>query len=284
MEQTPLIRLMREHRTLFIVVAVGLLLLELEIFAIAVTKSGRESFLQVLDTSGNVLYETDGEQLSDFNKYYFEKTFGPLEHFQKRLQTRERPFPFRAWFAAAVGVPVGVILLIGFVFRAYVTMVFGHRKTQETAEDAPAPVGSRLGSFDNLVRTVSQYNIFIIGFIVFIGVLGIWYLPNMLNEIGKMGVETIARYKWVSISVVAVMLGLVIWVIYLRYLLARKVIDSQTEVEKYRLQLQLDPSLRNMPVLEHRPEAPIAVAALPPGDEPIPERPDRVKWNGVTDH
>lgn len=282
MEQTPLIRLMKEHRTLFIVMAVGLLLLELEIFAIAVTKSGRESFLQVLDTGGNVLYETDGEQLSDFNKYYFEKTFGPLDQFQKRLQSRERPFPFRAWFAAAVGVPVGVILLIGFVFRAYVTMVFGHRNAGDSSDgETAAQAGSRLGSFDNLVRTVSQYNIFIIGCIVFIGVLGLWYLPNMLNEIGKMGVDTIARYKWVSISAVAVMLGLVIWVIYLRYLLARKVIDSRTEVEKFRLQLQLDPSLRSMPVLEHHPEAPISVAALPSGDD---SRPERSKWDGATDN
>lgn len=276
MEQTPLLKLMREHRTLMIIVGVGLLLMELEIFAIAVTKSGRESFLQILDAGGTVIYESDGEQLSDFNRYYFEKTFGPLDQFQKRLETRERPFPFRAWFAAAVGVPVGVILLIGFVIRAYMTLVYGHRRNREAAPEADKPLeNGRLASFDRLVQTVSQYNIFIIGCIVFAGVLGLWYLPNMLNEIGKMGVDTIARYKWVALSAVGVMLALVVWVIYLRYLLARKAIESQTEVEKFRLQLQLDPSYRDTPALAHHPEAPISVTALPPGEPPAPDRPDQ---------
>jgi hypothetical protein len=285
MESSPFLKLMKEHRTLFIIVAVGLLLIELEIFAIAITKSGRDGYLQILDDRGNVVYETDGEQLSDFNKYYFEKTFGPLENFEKRLQTRERPFPFRAWFAAAVGVPVGVILLIGFVFKAYVTMVYGHRKTgaDDGAESAATGEG-RLGRFDNLVRTVSQYNIFIIGVIVFIGVVGLWYLPNMLNEIGKMGIDTIARYKWVALSAVFVMVGLVVWVIYLRYLLARKAIDSQTEIEKYRLQLQLDPSFKETRALEHHPDSPISVTALPAGDEPASKPSDRSEWDRASDH
>ncbi len=284
METTPLLKLMKAHRTLLIVVAVGLLLIELEIFAIAVTKSGRESYLQILDDRGNIVYETDGERLSDFNKYYFEKTFGSLDGFQKRLQTRDRPFPFRAWFAAAVGVPVGVILLLGFVFRAYVTMVFGHGKPQEGPGERSGPGDGRLGRFDNLVRTVSQYNIFIIGGIVFLGVVGLWYLPNMLNEIGKMGVETIARYKWVVLSAIAVMLGLVIWVIYLRYRLAGKAIDSQTEIEKYRLHLRLDPAYRDAPALAHHPDAPLPVTALPAGEEAPSEQLERPAFDRSTDH
>ena len=59
-----------ENRTLFIIIAVVLFLLELEIFAVSVMKSGRKSWLQVIDTDGNVIHETDGKSLSDFNKYY----------------------------------------------------------------------------------------------------------------------------------------------------------------------------------------------------------------------
>jgi hypothetical protein len=45
------------------------------------------------------------------------------------------------------------------------------------------------------------------------------------------------RYKWFFIAAAAVCLGLLIWVIYLRYLLARKSIESRAEVEKHRLEL-----------------------------------------------
>ena len=70
---------MRENKTVFIVIAVVLFLIELEIFAIAAIKSGRKSWLQVINAQGAVIHETDGSNLSDFNKYYFEKTFGPFE-------------------------------------------------------------------------------------------------------------------------------------------------------------------------------------------------------------
>jgi len=63
----------KEHKTMFIVISVVMLLLEIEIFAVAAMKSGRKSTLQVLNTQGNVIFETEGDHLSHFNKYYFEK-------------------------------------------------------------------------------------------------------------------------------------------------------------------------------------------------------------------
>ena len=92
----------------FIIIAVALFLIEIEIFAVAAMKSGRKSWLQVMDQHGNIIHETDGNDLSDFNKYYFEKTFGPLDGYQVKLMTKEFPFPFRAWFVAAVGIPIGI--------------------------------------------------------------------------------------------------------------------------------------------------------------------------------
>ncbi|MEJ2156620.1 MAG: hypothetical protein P8X96_14870 [Desulfobacteraceae bacterium] len=58
----------------------------------------------------------------------------------------------------------------------------------------------------------------------------------------------IARYKWVALGIVGVFLGLVVWIIFLRYLLARKAIETQADVEKYRLQLEL------MGNQQHRPQ------------------------------
>jgi hypothetical protein len=51
------------------------------------------------------------------------------------------------------------------------------------------------------------------------------------------GIGTIIRYRWFFLAVAVTILGIGLWIIYLRYLLAKRAIDSQTEIEKFRLQL-----------------------------------------------
>lgn len=232
MGNKPFAQVMREHKTALLLIVIGLLLVELEVFAVAAMRSGRKSQLQVFDARNNLIYETDGKNLSDFNKYYFEKTFGPLSQYEVRLATRQVDFPFRAWFTAALGIPLGVVLLFAFVMKAYLALVGDdERAPPEVAADAP----SRL---EAAMQRISRMNIFIIGFILFLGVVGYWVVPNSLVYIGKNGMELLIRFKWVVLGVSLVVLGLVIWIIYLRYLLARKAIESQVAVDKYRLALE----------------------------------------------
>jgi len=228
--------LIQENKTLFIIIIVGLFLLELEIFALAAMKSGRKSWLQILDAKGNVIHETSGNNLSEFNKYYFEKTFGPLENYDVRLRTKDNPFPFRAWFVAAIGIPVGAMLLFGFVVKAYVAIFHG----SELQGDDVAPAGesgyeSRL---ESILYRISRMNIFIIGFLIFIGVVSYWIIPNMITYVGRTGIEAVIRFKWVFITLGTVVVGIGLWIVYLRYLLAKKSIDSRTEIEKHRLELE----------------------------------------------
>lgn len=243
-----MLQVIRENKTVFILIAVGLFLIELEIFAIAAMRSGRGARLQVLNDRGILIYEADGTQLTDFNKYYFEKTFGPLENHQTRLVTSVEPFPFRAWFAAAIGVPVGAILLFGFAVRAYMALVYPEAGHGGLTDPANAPDGSET-RFERVIRKVSQFNIFVIGALTFLTAVTIWMLPNMLQKIGTAGVEAIIKYKWVVLGGVVVFLALIVWVIYLRYLLARKTIESQVEVDKYRLQLEMAPENRRVVLL-----------------------------------
>ena len=56
--------LMREHKTLILIIAVVLFLLELEIFALAAMKSGRQSWLQL---------EYDGKAKPDQPKAHWDK-------------------------------------------------------------------------------------------------------------------------------------------------------------------------------------------------------------------
>lgn len=234
MSKKNLMTIIRENRTLFIVIAVGLLLIELEIFVLAAMKSGRQSVIQVMTPAGEVIYESDGRNLSQFDKYYFEQNFGPLDQYRLKLNTREIPFPFRAWFAAAFGLPIAAILMFAFVVKAYLAMFYGDKLKESGEALTPSDDASMLERF--LVR-VSQYNIFIIGFLVLMAILAYWVVPNFIVYIGHLGVDTMIRYKWLFIAVAAISLGLLIWVIYLRYLLARKSIESRTDLEKHRLAL-----------------------------------------------
>jgi len=236
LKEKKIATLIRENRTLFIIIAVVLFLVELEIFALAAMKSGHKSWLQVIDANGNVIHETDGKNLSDFNKYYFEKTFGPFEQYHVKLATKDFPFPFRAWFVAAVGIPIGAILLFAFAVQAYLSLFY---KEQSSGEN-DVKKNEYEYRFEKVIAAVSRFNIFTIGFLVLLGVLSYWVVPNLLVHAGRLGVETLARYKWIFLSFGMVFLGLIIWIIYLKYLLAKKAIDRHAEIDKYRLQLEFD--------------------------------------------
>jgi hypothetical protein len=233
MSKKNLVAVIREHRTLFIVIAMGLFLIELEIFILAAMKSGNKSVIQVKNTVGDVIYESDGNNLSQFDRYYFEQNFGSLDRYQIGLVARQVPFPFRAWFVAAFGLPVGGVLLFAFVVRAYLALFYPEQLAAVSGAADPDS-GSRLERF--LLR-VSRYNVFIIGFLVLMGIFAYWVVPNVIVTVGRVSFETLIRYKWFFIAAAVVALGLLIWVIYLRYLLARKHIESRTELEKHRLEL-----------------------------------------------
>ncbi len=226
----------KEHKTMFIVISVVMLLLEIEIFAVAVSKSGRKSTLQILNTQGNVIFETDGDHLSHFDKYYFEKTFGPLDRYETRLVTRDHPFPFRAWFVAAVGIPVGVVLLLAFVIKAVVALFQGEEKSG--GETSPVDESVYETRLEKIMARIARFNIFTIGFLIFAAIFLYWVVPNVVTYLGKVGMETLTRYKWVFAAVAGVLCALVAWIIYLRYLLAKKSIESQAELKKLRLQIE----------------------------------------------
>jgi predicted membrane protein len=87
---------------------------------------------------------------------------------------------------------------------------------------------------------VSRFNIFTIGFLLFLGVFLYWVIPDALTYIGKIGVETLIRFKWVFLGVVILIVLIALWLIYLRYRLAKQTIESQVEVEKYRIKVGVE--------------------------------------------
>jgi len=250
-KQKNTMALLRENRMLFIIILGVLFLIELEIFAVAAMKSGRKSWLQVFDAKGNVIHETDGQNLSEFNKYYFEKTFGPFEQYQVKMVTRDRPFPFRAWFVAAVGIPVGAMLLFAFFVRTYQSLFY---KEEKMPHDPDLKEKEYEYRFEKIIAAISRFNIFAIGFLIFLAVFLYWVIPDLIVYLGRVGTETMTRYKWIFLSAAVIFLGLIVWMIYLRYLLAKKTIDSHMEIKKYRMQLEYDKTDHISLQLEYDPE------------------------------
>jgi hypothetical protein len=163
--------------------------------------------------------------------------FGPLEKYTVRLNTHEAPFPFRAWFVAAICIPIGVMMLFAFVVKAYLVIFHG----EKVADGSSGPVNESdiaENKLESTLNRISRMNIFNIGFLVFIGGILYWIIPNMITYLGQIGVDFFIRYQWIVIVLVAIFFGVGLWIIYLRYLLARKSIESHIEVEKHRLSLE----------------------------------------------
>lgn len=274
--------LIKDHKTLFIIVIVGFFLIEIEIFAVAVMKSGRQSWMNVIDDSGEIIYQVKGSTLTNFNKYYFENTFGSIDDYQVKLVSKDVPFPFRAWFASAIGIPVGLILLLAFVLKAIMVFLYGKKggvdydnyddyqqtmsRDDQNADRGAGPAkgagesgkeekgkkGKRrpsgktsdsmyVGTADsagNLLNQLSRLNIFIIGFLILSGVLLYIVIPDLLTFLAKVGIETILNFKWFFLAVFVALFLLFAWFMYMRYQLARKSLDAQTEIRKYEIKME----------------------------------------------
>ncbi|MBF0201715.1 MAG: hypothetical protein HQK66_10470 [Desulfamplus sp.] len=270
MANKKLSEVIKEYKLLLIIVIVGFFLIEIEIFAVAVMKSGRQSWMNVLDDSGELIYQVKGSTLTNFNKYYFENTFGSIDDYQVRLVTKDVPFPFRAWLAAAIGVPVGLLLLLAFILKAVMVLLYGKTVGGDYDEaqhelyekEDPLPndginngtgmdksgksrkVGSGKGpaalpgSAENIFNRLSRLNIFIIGFLILSGVLLYVIIPDLLSFLARVGIDTILNFKWFFLGVFAVLLLLFVWFMYMRYQLAKKSIDAQTEIRKYEIKME----------------------------------------------
>lgn len=223
-----------QNKALLITVAVLLFLVELQIFFIFSAKSGKKHTLQILNDSGAVIYQTDGEHLTQFKKYYFESTFGPFEKYKKKLVTRTEPFPFRAWFTTALGLPLGFTLLFAFIISAFSAL--SGQKQKEPRATRNGDVEPK-GKVDQFLAQISRMNIFMLGLGVFLVVLAFWLLPNLVSVIGQTGLELIDRYRWFFAIAAISILSIFAWFIYLRYLLAKKALEAETHIREHQLNL-----------------------------------------------
>jgi len=248
--------MIRENKTLLLIVIIGFFLIEIEIFALATMRSGRQSWMKVFNDSGDLIYEVKGATLTNFNKYYFENTFGPLKDYKVKLETKNIPFPFRAWLSATIGIPVGLILLFAFILKSVLVMISGKKDSFENNElenDKLSQENQTSNSVaEKIFLQVSKLNIFIIGFIILSGVLLYWIVPNLLAFLAKAGIETLINFKWFFLVIIVLIFFIFCWFMYMKYQLAKKSLDAQTEIRKYELKLEYVKNENKILALEHK--------------------------------
>jgi hypothetical protein len=243
----------KRHQKIVLMASVFLfLVLELLIYLAAASQAGQKSRIIITDASGAKVYETAGAVLTSYEKLVFENNFGPLNHYQLRVETESLPFPFRAWLSSAVGIPVGLILLVAFIVRAYLSLLYGD-KTDQDKEPAAAAEKNALGSIFHFFRNIS---IFHIGFLTILAVLILWMVPNFVHDFAKLSITAIQEFRWFFVGAAVFLALLVVWIIYLRYKLSKQMLDNQFNIDKFRVETQLlleskAPQLLSNPVSEN---------------------------------
>ncbi|MEJ5364602.1 MAG: hypothetical protein WHS86_05855 [Desulfosoma sp.] len=210
-----------------------LLILETLIYLTAASQAGQRTRLIITNTEGQKIYETTGSTLSSYEKMVFESTFGPLDRYRMHLQSEERPFPFRAWLSAAIGVPVGLILIIAFAIKAFLNLLYGDPEHHPEATPHPLP---QEGRFTSLFEIFKGISVFHVGVLVVVGVVLFWMVPNLLGDFGRVAWAFLREYKILVFGGALFLAGLLIWIIYLRYRLSKQVLQNQVEIEKLRLE------------------------------------------------
>lgn len=226
----------RYHKVILLVSVLAFLVLELLIYLASASQAGEKSRLAILDAVGRKVYETSGSSLTSYEKHIFETNHGPLRNFELQVTTETHPFPFRAWLTAAIGIPVGLVLLVAFLIKAYLSLVYGEERDGGRDHESSNQGKSRLAS---LSFAFERFSVFHVGFLILLGVLTLWMVPNFLGDFVKISAAAIRDYKWFFLGT-AVFLGVLIcWVVYLRYRLSKQMLDNQFHLEKYRLEQQL---------------------------------------------
>jgi len=225
---------LQQRITLVASVAV-LLLLEVLIYLVAASQAGDSTRLIVSDAQGRVVYEAPGNALTRYEKMLFEETHGPLANYQIHVQRESRPFPTRIWLAAAVGIPIGLILLLAFLIRVYLALIYGESSTGDSREEE----GSRTGRLSSLQLSLQRFSIFHLGALLVAGAVLFWLVPDFLVNAGKVVLAMMKEFPWLLPALAIFFALLVVWVIYLRYRLSQQMLKNQFDLEKYRLDREL---------------------------------------------
>lgn len=223
------------NRQVLKVLVLVVIFLEFFIFCVALSKSNASLHTYVYDDHGKVIYEMKGSVITERDVIALERMYGPLARYHIRETSEHTPFPFRGWLAAAIGIPVGILLLLSLVVRMYFSLLYGERETPR-AESMPGDSPVRLGT---LLGFLQNSSVFYVAIVLVVLVLALWLIPSWLGGLAKLSLATIEQFKWFFLGVTFVLAAFIFWIVYLRYKLSGKMIDNELELQKFKVERHL---------------------------------------------
>ncbi|MGC8490117.1 MAG: hypothetical protein ACP5SH_00100 [Syntrophobacteraceae bacterium] len=221
----------RYTRRILAVGAALLLVLEIGILLAVYNQSGLKTRVCITDSNGRLLYESPGPTITSYEKMLFENNFGRIKNYTTQLKSRYVPFNFRGWILLAVGLPLGLMLLLYFMAHVWLLLLKGNPKDEADREAEMDK--SRFGSFLSLSKNFSVLGV---GFVIVLAMLVLWLIPSILGDMASSLFSTIKEYPLFFIGVALFAGGLLVWVIYLRYRLSKQMLENQVRIEKYRIE------------------------------------------------
>jgi hypothetical protein len=218
-------------RWILAVGAVLLLVLELGTLVAVYNQSGLKTRVCITDSSGRLLYESPGPTITSYEKMVFENNFGPLKNYTTQLKSKYEPFNYRSWILLAVGLPLGLMLLLFFMAQVWLLLLKGNPREEPLQE-----VDLNKSGFGNFLSISKNFSVLGVGFVIVLAMLILWLIPSILGDMASSVFRAIKQYPWFFIGVSAFAGGLLVWIIYLRYRLSKQMLENQVHIEKFRIE------------------------------------------------
>lgn len=222
---------MSMQKNVLAIIVAALVVGELAIFLAAASQSGTEYRVVIEDSEGRTLYETPGKMLTYYEEMSFKNTFGPIENYQVRIITRHRPFPFTAWLAASVGIPMGLVLLAALIIRTY-RAIYEYRTEPSILPERP----DSTSRWKRLLFIFNSLSIFHLGFIVTLVALLVWLIPHVAERFIAFFESFIKTHALLSVILIVLFFALIAWVIYLKYRLSKEFLHYRYEIARLQLE------------------------------------------------
>jgi hypothetical protein len=270
MANIKLLELFEARKSAKIVLAVSvilLLVLEIAVYVAVSSQSGLKSRIVIEDPGGTKVYESSGAALSAYEKMMFENNFGPLRNYSTHVETEMVPFPLRTWVLLAIGLPMGLILLLAFLVQVWMHLLNGGHK-----EEGPAEGAAQRGKstrFDSFLSASRNITVLHVGFVIVSIMLILWLVPSFLGDMAQSFMAAVRDYQWFFLGLAVFTGALLTWIIYLRYRLSKQMLLNQLEIEKYRIKEQLllsNPSSPQLPAPNSAEVEEVAAQVLKAGE------------------
>ena len=161
-----------------------------------------------------------------YNSY---SSAGNQTYFLVKTFEKVIPFPWKAWVLISVGAPIGIGFLVLLFSKAYF-------QTIDLEESKPS---ENQGKFVSSLNRLSQINSIWFMLVCIIAIFLAWYIPEIVKYTGEVAMTWLARYWWIPIILLCIVVSIVLFRMYLQFKLKSKAMNMEMELAKFKfLQLQ----------------------------------------------